>query len=388
MAKLAVLYAAFQMRQDLRAVVDKDRRTTADKKGSYWQLGVDDRLAKLKSDLGAYWVQNSRHLGLPEKASQPKGAKIGERSDIGRIERMFDLGELGKAAPDPAKIDFVGIARCGLGRGFIFTSDTQSLMHELDDLRQSEDDDAAALQIWERDFAERLWMMAAWSSNVAASACICDIGLAYIQALMRDSGLFTNAGEGLYLTATFKPTPSDLVNDLGRPLSRFPSPGPFQRGNVRSLTALMIALQQGVLISSDASDTMKRLLRPVPYAALDRPLATPGDIRLLVGLDRGPDDPRDRHPSDAFTKGGSNGERHTPSSKPGDPPKKPLAIGTACDWEYLEVGDRKVGLVVLNSSIVKPIPPGSPGKVLTDAQASVIFFAGQLPATMSAFLPP
>src|SRR5690348_3408063 len=166
MAKLAVLYAAFQTRQDLRAVVDKDRRTTADKKGSYWQLGVDDRLAKLKSDLGAYWVQNSRHLGLPEKASQPKGAKIGERSDIGRIERMFDLGELGKAAPDPAKIDFVGIARCGLGRGFIFTSDTQSLMHELDDLRQSEDDDATALQIWQRAFAERLWMMAAWSSNV------------------------------------------------------------------------------------------------------------------------------------------------------------------------------------------------------------------------------
>jgi hypothetical protein len=388
MAKLAVLYAAFQMRQDLQTVIKKDKDATKDGKGSYWQLGAGARVAKLKTDLQAYWVQNSKHLGQPENRAKPHGAKIGERSDIGRLERMFDLSELGNGPPDPNKIDFVGMRRCGLSRGFAFTSVTQALMHNLDDLRQHEDEHATAVKIWKLDFAERLWMMTAWSSNVAASACICDVGFAYIQALMHDSGLFTDGGEGLYLTVTFRPTPRELVNDLGRPVSRFPAPGSQQRGNVKSLVALMIALQQNVLISASASEAMKQLLRPVPYAALDRPLATPGDIRLLEGMDRGPDESASRHPSDAFTKGGSNGERHVPKSTQGSAPKKPVAIGTACDWDYIEIGSHKVGLIVLNSSVVKPIPPSSPSDAHIEAEANVLFFAKKLTTTMPAFLPP
>ncbi len=164
-------------------------------------------------------------------------------------------------------------------------------------------------------------------------------------------------------------------------MGRFPvAKGPAQRGSVPSLLTLMIALQQDKLISANASQTMKRLLRPPTYAAVDPPLKIPGDVRLLAALDREPGGGRPP-PADAFVKGGSNGEDLI------DKTGKPIrSFGIACDWEYFEINASKTGVVILNGTGREP--PGHASKAKQDAEVLVMTFLMEAQSEMPALFPP
>jgi len=310
LAKLAILYAAFQVRQDVRDVLRKN-------------AGIRSATA-LKAKLREFWAGTSSPHRLKEIARRP---------DVGRIEYILDLSELSQPQPNPDRIDFLGIAYCGLDQlqtDFSVDANTLGAMRKLDGFPHSLNSAGNWRNMGRLTFAERLWMTIAWSDNVAASTCIWDIGLPYIQALMYESGLF-DGSHGLYLTRNFIPSPPEGHGTrFGSTHGHFPpTTGTSQRGSVQTLAALMKTLVTNLLISETASMDMKRFLRPVKYTLAEGHPITFNHI----GNTRVTDALGNIVPQEALIKGGAF---------------DPEAI--VCDWEYLELGgSAKVGVIVLNA---------------------------------------
>ena len=283
-AKTWAMYAAFQLRDDVRSFL----RTAS---------GV--ARSNIATKLRTAW----RNSPIPELK------KIARDGRMPRIEQIFDFSALpadpaaasAAPAPDPNAVDFAGIAACGVPAGFAPSAATSSLASQLETFHQHEYSSKRAdkVDMWEKlatmPFGQRLWLTTAWSDNAAATTCATDIGFDYIDAVMRASHLYdpaANAGARLALTYADS---TDLLDAgtwargtaLFQRISNFrglsQGAAPRHAATVRSLLCFAAALDARTLISAADSDQMVALMRPLRWATGERGQAMPA-----FGLDGNP----------------------------------------------------------------------------------------------------
>ena len=285
-AKIWAMYAAFQLRDDVRSLIlgtpGIDRSTLA---------------AKLK----ASW----RSSPIPELRNLARNGRMP------RLDQIFDLSALpadaaaARASPaiDPTDVDIDGIADYGLADLFDTASTGAGLASQLATFHQHEYSNLRAhkVEMWEQlaimPFGRRLWLTTAWSDNAAATTCILDIGLDYIGALLSAAHLYdTTSNAGPRLAETYA-TPNKLL-DAGtwrRGTSKFTrisqfrydargkSNNPHQAATVRTLLCFATALDQRLLISAADSEQMLSLMRPLKWATGSHGLGNE-----IIGLDGNP----------------------------------------------------------------------------------------------------
>jgi hypothetical protein len=180
--------------------------------------------------------------------------EIADKRGSPRVSTIFDVT---KASPD------------------FFGADVALDKQKLKDLGHMKWSDAPTLSVW-----ERLWLMCARSDNVAASSCICEIGVAYIKAVQRGYGLFdekrgmrmllaagysgvntkikVNAGASAPMFRSIRNTESTFVTDVFiNKDTKEPSHSSTQAASVAALTAYMITLMQDKFIGVAPCDTMR-----------------------------------------------------------------------------------------------------------------------------------
>jgi hypothetical protein len=158
-AKLALLYAAFQLRADL-AVIGNTDGLAADSPYDY-KSRVDDLIQAARK---AFAKSNDARL-----------KRIAATQDFPKLARMFNLWEYLKADPP----------------------------HRAHSTLQFQTESYGFQDIDDEPFTSRLGSAVRASTNFYDASCICDIGLPYIQALMRRSGFATLHGTnrpGLWLS--------------------------------------------------------------------------------------------------------------------------------------------------------------------------------------------
>lgn len=99
-------------------------------------------------------------------------------------------------------------------------------------------------------FADCLALTIGVSNNDAASRCIRDLGFQYIHGEMEDIGFYKRDTGGLWLGKAYDKTPPWL----------FPPKGGIQSANAQSLAILLTAIDRGRLVNSDASVGMRALM--------------------------------------------------------------------------------------------------------------------------------
>jgi hypothetical protein len=276
-SKLMILYAAFQLRDDVRKVA---------------AAGFTDA-ADLRVKLVAAWSASK----VPPLVALAGEVRAADKAPF--IDQIFDLS-------DPAKIDFLGMRNCGLDdiHQYLTTHPgTAGVLNLLDNIHQGEydaDDDKTLrplrwLSILTLKFAKRLWLTTRWSDNAAAYSCATEIGMPYVYALMKGSKLYSASNRrgmrlflaGYELAPVSLPDPSVAAADPApddpdkqsyaaaaqllrrcqqsaayRPadisVADFAKKGQGQigkqDGTIRTLSALMGAIVQGGLIEPAASD--------------------------------------------------------------------------------------------------------------------------------------
>jgi hypothetical protein len=318
MGKLAILYAAFQLREDVRDIVRAAK--------SQGQQIADARALDRK--LRDVW--KNRPLKLPsldyDRPIAPNDSRLW-------LEQVFGKDALANAlaTKNASNINFDGFEGCGLNTltESIGTA-KQAVVNELNGPVHEEG--LPSVKNWDAiaqfPFAHRLWMAIGWSDNSAANMCAFDIGMQYITALLEQSGLATSRASDLWVKDPYANPPNGHHSRFTALKEVLPlCPTLFkQTGSPRGLGALMIALQQRTLVSQEASDDMQKLLRPVEFADDSQPVTT----RILTALSMAADGTR---PNDAWMKGG----------------KVEKGGINVCDWAYVKTGDREVGLIVLDS---------------------------------------
>jgi hypothetical protein len=292
-AKVLAMYAAFQLRDDVRALIRSTpglhQANLADKLKDAWRAATTSALQK-----------------------------VGRQGRMPRLAQIFDLGALpvdaaaAAAAPatDPAAIDFAGFANCGVPADFASTSAAiaaaqgspiTALASELETFHQHEYGSGRAVEkdMWEKlaqmPFGHRLWLTTAWSDNAAATTCATDVGFDYIDALMSASGLYNPARNiGARLSMTYKDS-SDAIDRgtwrHGTPqfdrVSQFTGQSqgnsPHQAATARTLLCFIAALDARELISAADSEQMLALMRPLRWATGERGAGVPA-----FGLDGNP----------------------------------------------------------------------------------------------------
>ena len=287
-SKVMILYAAFQLRDDVRKVA---------------AAGFSDA-ADLRRKLLTAW-KNSKAPALVSLAQE-----IRAPDQAPFLDQIFDLS-------DPSAIEFKGMANCGVGdlHEDVSTHPAKTaLMVALEEAHSHEHSEPPhpaerwlAILTWK--FAKRLWLTTRWSDNAAAYSCATEIGLPYIHALMKASGLFTPNGPGMRLwLAAYENAPANLAPQtdpdppaddpdkqtyseaatlLRRCLNHakyrppeVPAAGfdkvTKQDGTVRTMAALLIALAQeklinrtvGVDLRIEPSDTMISFLRSIKWVSM------------------------------------------------------------------------------------------------------------------------
>lgn len=281
LGKVMIMYAAFQLRKDVRDVI----------------AGVSGIASKadLERELKKWWsTKDSRWGGFIAEAPMPKldkifdlsalatrrpieflGEKIGvtvaQTSDPIKVNRDFvDYDASDK--PDAANVAWLKSKGARVDKTF-YQGDLEKLIVALELLEMMDD---ATMEKWNLivnlDFAERLWMTTLWSDNCCATSCISDIGLPYIQALMRASG-FDNADGRMSLVGIYQaPVGADAVKRFpvsalankdvqGQMLYRSSAPISNHSGGPIALARFLVALQEKTLVSKDASVEMKEIIR-------------------------------------------------------------------------------------------------------------------------------
>jgi len=175
-----------------------------------------------------------------------------------------------------------------------------------DDVKKSKEKSEAyraGLRTWQTRidalaFAERLWMTVRWSDNLAATQTAASISespadasgatkaitLAYIQALIRESGLGNGVPDdrkrlGLWLNGAWQlpPTRPRKLDLWGQQ--------PWHKGDAQSFARLLLALANGELVSRAANSEMMSLLQHLdPVVDI---VGTVDYFDLDDGVDRG-----------------------------------------------------------------------------------------------------
>jgi hypothetical protein len=326
MGKLAILYAAFQLLEDVRTIARTFPTTTA--------------ASEVNAELRNAWAA----------AGAARLATIANSPHIARLEHIFDFRPLEGVPRRPGDIHFLGMRRCGISdirQDFPVDSETVNLARRLEGLPHGLNSASNVRTIAGLSFAERLWMTTVWSDNIAASSCIWDVGLGYIQALMYDSGLFSDDRSGLWLSRTFNESmPQNHGTRLGVSPSLFSPPVTLkkQNGTARALAALLVAIETDALISPEAVADMKRLLRPLdritvegvspdPHFGIAGPIETVFSPAVF------------RH--DVLSKAGLYTQKR-------DDAEGVLPFATFCDWSSLDLetstGRSKLGVIILGAT--------------------------------------
>jgi hypothetical protein len=272
-SKLAILYAAFQLREDLRNVLRDN--------------GSISTLDELKQGLKAYWSSGDKPASLKALANSPRRWP--------RLERIFALESW--PISDPTGLVFAGKDNCGIDKlDEDLSAPKLALMRGLEKFHNLEYE-GSKLQRWQGllqnrapdgtaflpgvplgqpiPFAKRLWLTCAWSDNAAATSCWKDLGREYQKILMTESGFYSvkdGKAEGFRSGATYfgqweiheidqlsisvlekETLRAYLADGFGPPL--------IHSGTVGTLLAFLVALAQRNLINSDASNEMISLLR-------------------------------------------------------------------------------------------------------------------------------
>jgi hypothetical protein len=370
LGKIGVLYAALQLRDDVRqayadcrAEIQNDKALSdVDKQNKLQLLDIE----AVKNRLTQLWSVDvaRKNLSVPDLARL--FAFSAEKKDI-----------------DIRHFDVVGFVETALDTPFPTPMSDHGIPDTLEDIHgdehayglASDSDKPAKLHKWTADllsgdaipevdptlvgFAKRLWLMSCWSDNLAATLCQLDIGagkLDFLQTVLKQSGLWgkLNHDDGGFLIEKIYQVPS---RDL------YPSnayvPGPKGHwADAESLARLMIATWQKSLISAEASTKMLGLLR-----RLDGFVMTSEFTADRLAANRG---------AESFIIRGlvqANYEVHRAWTKIG------ISENFAADWAIFQLGItgtlRTFGLVAVNGSTGLP---GDDGKV----SDTIVDFAVQL----------
>ena len=282
MAKLAVMYAAYQLLADVRRVSSDPaaRNETA--------------LLQLARQQWAW-------------APEPLVRRIGDDTQVRDLDRKTRTLRGG-----PDLTIMLDIQHTGASWAITFTSTGEDadelntidgLASVLDPMRpgHTKEDPTFRPKIAALGFLERLKLMTGFSNDVAAASCVRDIGFPYIEALLAQSGLFDPGPNlaGLFLASNYDGF------EVGHVPSRNFADGTTetsQAGNAEALARFTTLLLQGRLVDEPSSMEMKALLAKDTsgFGGMvgARSFALEG-IQLRVGI---PLVPVSTAPSEAYSK--------------------------------------------------------------------------------------
>ncbi len=190
-AKLAALYAAFQLREDLRAVVTWSGARTFEQA-----------------------TQGLRRAWRSAPSPSVKALADAPASDLPEIEQIFDVEAFdGGATPSPEfRSAYGAAAQQGKYPADFYAEVGQLHQHKCPQTRPDDPDEAKRYEacyaaryaaLAKVQFNELLHLMTRWSDNEAASACISRLSLPFIKAMLSHSGLLTGQ-TGLWLGGVFR----------------------------------------------------------------------------------------------------------------------------------------------------------------------------------------
>lgn len=240
MAKLAVMYAAFQLLADVRRLsFDPNARDEA----------ALQQLARQQ------WAS----------APEPLVRRILDDTQVRDLDRKVRTLRGG-----PDLTTMLDIQHAGSSWAITFTStgEDSTELNRIDDLASVPDpgrpghrmeDPTFRPRVAALGFLERLQLTIGFSNDVAAASCVRDIGFPYIEALLAQSGLFDPGRDpaGLFLASNYDGF------EVGHVASRNFADGTTetsQAGNAEALARFMTLLLQGRLVDEDSSMEMKALL--------------------------------------------------------------------------------------------------------------------------------
>jgi hypothetical protein len=241
MAKLAIMYAAFQLLADLR-------------RHSLEPAARDE--AALQQLARQAWAGAPEPLVrriLDDTQVRDLDRKVRTLRDGPDLTTMFDIRHLGSS--------WVIM--------FTTTGEDATELDKIDDLGRPVPDPANPGHTMEDPtyrprvailgFLQRLQLTIGWSNDVAAASCVRDIGFPYIEALLAQSGLLDPGRDpaGLFLGSNYDGfevghVPSQNFADGSTQTS--------QAGTAEALARFMTLLLQGRLVDEDSSMHMKALL--------------------------------------------------------------------------------------------------------------------------------
>jgi hypothetical protein len=240
-SKIAMMLAAMQLRLDVRQI-----------------LAMSPKPVSTAAEFDALYANPK----LWAKTKAPRSEVSGIAATPPQISQIFDFTKspVDFAGPDPnGRIDAHGQPDAATQAG---------IMAKL----------AGGHLHWEHwsdiSFSERLWLAGNLSDNVAATSCVCQIGIPYIKAIQRAYGLqdddpkkgmhlFASRGYGFDPPTSAKPPdvppPRALTNGDVEPLSvedmfdaggkRFVDKRSWVPGTAAALAAYMIAMQTDSLLN-------------------------------------------------------------------------------------------------------------------------------------------
>jgi hypothetical protein len=219
-AKLLVMYAAYQLRHDLREVAAQSHTTTQ---------------ADLITEAKAQWVRAPEPIvkKIVLTDPDPRFAKAGPPN----MQKIFDMVRNGGSW----KIDF---KRSG---------ETPVDLEKVDRKTTKSTPESLAI-IDSLEFLERMWLMIGWSNDLAAATCVRDVGYPYMTALTSQSGLYNPITGGLWLGGDYQD------GAVAGPWKPSPVGGIVPAGTAKALATFMTVLAQDRLVDATASADMRDLM--------------------------------------------------------------------------------------------------------------------------------
>lgn len=200
---------------DGRAADPKRKLSTSDtpwRAGSTGKIAILLAAAQLRDDVRA--IQDGKLLKTPEEFDA-----FFARADLWQLSPVFRTSQIASGhAPRISTIfdftktpaDFAGPAVSG--PDFI-----KNILHHATRVKPAHLDWTSTTNF---AFSERLWLCGALSDNVAATSCISEIGIGYLKAVQRAYGLFDDAnGMHLLLSNDYKPIPAKISVSPGSKLN-------------------------------------------------------------------------------------------------------------------------------------------------------------------------
>jgi hypothetical protein len=229
-AKLLMMYAAFQLWRDLGALAARSQATTQ-----------EDLIKEAKDQ----WAKAPEPRVKKILASDPSFPKAGPPD----LKRIFTIVRGG----DGWKVEFI--------RSNKTLEDLNGLDGQLPDPVEVPTSVPTSLALLNQvGFLDRMKLAIGWSNNIAAATCVRDVGYPYMAALTLQSGLYDydeQAGKG----------PGGLW--LGGDYARGAVAGPWRRspvgdfppaGTAKALATFMTLLARDRLVDAKASADMRDLM--------------------------------------------------------------------------------------------------------------------------------